>query len=126
MSHITAVREVLTSSSAVTALLGARLYPEELPQNVALPAAVLTLVSDVGRDAFDTQASSVLRNARVQIDIYDRDFDGAEAAANAVDDALQAKKSASFSALQADRRHFLEKETKLYRVSMDFSVWRGR
>ena len=126
MSHIKAVREVLEADTAVFALVGKRFFPEVLPQNVTLPAAVLTLVSDVGQDAFRTNAASVLRNARVQVDLYARDFDECEAAADAVDDAMQANHGPSFSARQSNRQHFFEKQTNLYRVSLDFSVWRGR
>jgi hypothetical protein len=125
VSHIKAVRQVLTSSSAVTALMGQRFFPELLPQNVAMPAAVLTLVSDVPNDVLAPAPGSTLFNARVQVDVYDKDFDVAEGAAKAIRDALGAKRSSTFSATQVDRRHFFERETNLYRVSLDFSVWRG-
>lgn len=125
MSHVVAVQTVLLATPAVVALVGTRIYPGVMPQNVVMPALVLTVVTDVGEDTFDSDAATVLRNARVQIDGYAEQYKDAEAAMNAVDDAMQAQ-SAEFKAYRADRRDLYETPTRLHRISMDFSVWRGR
>ena len=63
-----ALRAKLAATSAVTALVSTRIYPDELPQGSTLPAIRYSLISDVP----DRHVPG-FREARVQVSIYDDD-----------------------------------------------------
>ncbi len=63
-----ALRAKLEATSAVTALVSTRIYPDELPQGSALPAIRYSLISDIP----DRHVPG-FREARVQVSVYDDD-----------------------------------------------------
>lgn len=64
----TAVRAKLVADSPLAALVGTRIYADELPQGCTYPAIRFTLVSDV-----PDRAVPGFREARVQVSVYDDD-----------------------------------------------------
>jgi hypothetical protein len=81
-----AIKQKLDGTTAVNDLLGGRLYPGELPKRVTFPAARYTLVSDVGD--FQMRGPTDLRQARIQIDVFDPSMDDAFALASKIETAL--------------------------------------
>lgn len=81
-----AIKSRLDADAAVNALLDGRLYPSELPQGVAMPAARYTLVSDVSD--FHHSGATNLRLARVQIDVVSTSYDAAYDLARKIETSL--------------------------------------
>lgn len=67
------------------------------------------------------QGPSNLQNTRVQVDVYARTMQLAEAAADAADVAMRAGPWAS--CVQVSATDMYEAEVRLYRVVRDFSLW---
>lgn len=77
-----AVATRLLAISAVTALVGTRIYTEKLPQAVTTPAVLIQLV----HEPTDYHLRGGLRDrARVQVDAYVAESDGADAHATVLD-----------------------------------------
>lgn len=125
MSPGEAVRAALVANGTLMALVGGRIYAGRMPQNVTLPAVVYTGISNVPEETFESQPATVLSNARVQVDCYAARYEVAHQVAEVVDDVLSAL-SGDMTASRLDSRDIYENETSLHRVSVDFSVWRGR
>lgn len=83
-----ATRTKLIGTSAVAAILGTRVYPDQLPQAATLPAAVYFVVS--GNEEVDLAGTTGVTHARVQIDCYAVTRLAANALATAVRNALAA------------------------------------
>lgn len=81
------VRAVLTASAPVSAIVGARVYPIELPQAPTLPAIVLT--PNGSYDERHLQGHNRYPLAGVIIDVCAATFKGADDLAEAVLTALQ-------------------------------------
>jgi len=81
-----AVYAILTEDAAVGALVGTRVYPQAIPQDVGLPATAYARISTkrVKRHG----GSSGLKRARVQVNSTAREYDEAKAVAAAVCGAL--------------------------------------
>lgn len=81
-----AMRHRLTTTSAVAAILGTRVYPDKLPQGATLPAAVYYGISGID----EPQLSGLLGRAeqRIQIDAYATTRTAANALALAIRNAL--------------------------------------
>lgn len=112
------------SPSAVTLLVGNRVYYVKAPQNVLRPYVVYTLISGVPQNQLD--GTPGIENYRVQIDAYVDETAGPDAA--------KALFKACRDELEWDNRahciseNFIdfEDDTKLYRASGDFSLWLNR
>lgn len=110
---------VLSGSSAVSAVVSARIYPLVLPQDVTLPA--ITYVRISGGQVNSMGGYSGLENPRMQIDVWGATYTAAKTLAALVHAAMSA--ATTFSALLISDMDLYEDDTKIYRVSMDFSVW---
>lgn len=123
------LRSVVLAASPVAALVAARMYPVELPQNSAMPAILYTIVSEVGEHS--SQHAQNLSMARVQIDSWGVDFDSANDLAGKVRQAIDGYKGAlgASSGLTAQaiffssRQDIYEPIPKLFRVLHDYFVW---
>lgn len=67
-----------------------------------------------------TTGASNIQNTRVQIDAYARDYAGADALATAIEAAVIAS---GLTGVKLTEQDFFEDDTKLYRISQDFSLW---
>ena len=81
-----ATRTKLIGTSAVAALLGTRIYPDQLPQSPTLPAAVYYGIS--GTDEPRLSGLAGFATERIQIDAYASTRLAANALALAIRDAL--------------------------------------
>jgi hypothetical protein len=131
------VRERLLATSAVTALVGTRIYMLVLPQRVTYPAIRVQLVDEPVR--YHLRGEDGSRRARVQIDAYDQPvgstdpYAGASAVADAVRTALSGQRFTEASSpvtlevtgvLFVGRRPLYEPdELRIVRVSQDAIVW---
>lgn len=61
-----ALRQLLTSHAPLTALVGSRIYWDEIPQDTARPCIVMYVVSSV--PGYHQQGQDALTPSRVQID----------------------------------------------------------
>lgn len=110
------VYAVLSGAAAVTAIVGSGIYLARMEQGAALPALVFQRIS--------TTPSSTLSGinpttrARLQVDAWAETFAEADALAAAARAALLLSKS-----IWLDQRYLFENDTRVHRVSMDFSVW---
>ncbi len=68
-----------------------------------------------------TLGASDVQNTRVQIDAYAREYPAVDALACAIAAAV----GGGFNGVKLSEQDFFEDETKLYRISQDFSVWGG-
>lgn len=117
---------MLIAAPAVSALVGARIYPSVAPQGVARPFVVLTLVSAVPSHTHDGLPADLLEAARVQVDTYGTEYDATHTVAKAVDDVLGALAGTPLSATRESMRDGYEPETALHRVTADYFVYRTR
>lgn len=86
----------LSADSAILALLGSdgkvRIYPDELPQGTAYPAARYTLIGEL--DQMASQGPLELTRLRYQIDCYALKTKDARAASRAIRNRLRGHKGA--------------------------------
>ena len=112
---------VLEAAAAVKTLTGDenRIYPQILPQKPDLPAITHTRIGGAPVSSFDGQDG--LDNGLYQLDCWAETAKAArqlaDAVAAAIDDA-----AALGSTLESVVNDY-EEDTRLYRVSMDFSFW---
>lgn len=116
----------LTAAPAVSALVGTRVFPSELPQEEAVPALVYSVVYDRPESTLTGVAAELLRAARVQVDAYARTYTAAKALEAAVTSALAdlSEPSPGLSVVQDSARDLFDHETRFHRVLMEFTVWR--
>jgi hypothetical protein len=112
------------SPSAVSALVGSRVYYVKAPQSVTRPYVVYSLVAGVPQNQLE--GTPGIQQYRVQVDAYVDETAGADAA--------RALIQACRDELEwGDRAHCIsenfiafEEDTKLFRASGDFSLWLNR
>jgi hypothetical protein len=114
------VHDTLVGAPAVADLVVGRVFPNVIKQGVVMPAIRYTVVDDLPTNVLSGAAT--LRRARVQVDAFARSYLGAHALADAVAGALGAITGPAVTALELSRRDGYEDETKLHRVSLDFSM----
>lgn len=119
------VKAKLAADAAVIAIVEDRIYPNVLPAEVQLPALVYFVVDSVPQSSMDGVASGALANARVQVDMYSRDYDEVHDLAEKVTDVVDAER-VSFTAWEIDTRDLWDVELQAHRVSRDFAIWAGR
>lgn len=95
-----------------------RVWPVLSVQPATTPYLIYSVISDVPLVTLDGPNGT--DNLRVQIDAYADSYGAAKALAKRVKDAMQ---GAAFINTPLSSRDLSEPEEKLYRVSMDFSVW---
>lgn len=119
--------EALTEDDGVEALVGSRIFPNELPQAQSdeelVPALVYTVIYDPKASTF---TSATLRAARMQIDVYARTVKEAGSVQTEVERVIGAMRAPSpgLSAVQETARSFFDAATRYHRVEMEFTIWR--
>ncbi len=87
-------------------------------QNTAPPYLVWQRIISSTNNS--TTGASSVQNTRVQIDAYAGTYPAAETLANAIEAAIAA---CGIAGIKLSEQDFFEDDTKLYRVSQDFSLW---
>ena len=116
----------LSTYAGLAALVGTRVYPLRLPESLVLPAVVYTRITGERESAIASDVG--LAHGVWQFDAWAAKYDGARTVADEVLGALKRQEftAASVDVLEAllEREHELyEPEARLYRVSMDLTVW---
>jgi hypothetical protein len=93
----------LSGSTAVTAILGTRIYPQVVPQGASYPNARFTIISDVILHASTGDTS--LRQASIQVDCYSANsYSGAIDIAEAITKQLNTN-STTFGSISVENSH---------------------
>lgn len=127
------MRVKLAATTAVTTLVSTRIYYGNAVQGASFPYIVLNRISTDGIGVSAGQNASKTTNVRMQVDLWDDDYEGTKNLADAVRAALfgwtdpTADPSVG-SCLLIDESDDLESPATggtrpLYRVSQDYSVW---
>lgn len=74
MSAEQIMHTVLTAATAVTAVVGARIYPGELPQGTAMPALGISHISTVQVPRIDASAPQTLVQSRIEVTVLSKDY----------------------------------------------------
>lgn len=123
---MTTEREMLRiqvlNQPGVTALIGARLFPQTLPQGAAMPAVTLTRISRVGDQG---QTGPGLPVTRWQFDCWGATQAEADAVAEALIGALDARRDVvpGVSFVENDVDGY-EPTTTRWRRIVDVMIWR--
>lgn len=110
----------LTAHAGVSALVGTRIYPLLMPQTPVLPAITYQRIS--AEHIASIGGHSGLENPRIQIDIWALSYNTSKALAAQVRAALTESMD-GFAALLLTDLDDYEPETRIYRCSLDFSLW---
>ena len=109
----------LTGHAGLSALVGTRVFPVILPQNVTLPAVRYQRIT--GGQVTAHSGYTGLENPRYQIDAWANTFDAARAIAKQI--RLAMTSATTFTAIVLTDFDDYEPEKNLFRISLDFSVW---
>lgn len=123
VSATTELVGVLEAASAVTALVGARIYPMTLPQGVTLPAIRYRVIDDV--PVLSQSGNSNLSQPRVQLTCCATTYAGAEAVARALRATLHGKTILGQAAWVAVDQDDFDPVTEQYLRYVDVLFWRA-
>jgi hypothetical protein len=98
-----------------------RAYPDELPQQVQLPALVYFVVA--GTDDFHLQGRSGLVIRLVQVDAYAGTRLSADASIRDAVELMVASTSFQVNAISIPPVDDFEPDTRRYRASREFTLW---
>jgi hypothetical protein len=112
------------SPSAVSTLVGSRVYYVKAPQGVIRPYIVYSLV--VGTPENQLDGPPGMENYRVQVDAYVDETSGADAARDLFMACLNELEWGNRAQCISENFIAFEEDTKLFRASGDFSLWLNR
>lgn len=120
----------LSTYAGLVSLIGARVYPDRIPQGATLPCLVYQRI-DTARDlSHDTSGiGSDLAHPRFQFNAWATTKSSAKAINEQVRSALNGKRGTIATgvsinaALVADERYRYETETTLHTYESDFFIW---
>jgi len=112
------IYSVLAADSAVAALVGTRIHPILLPQNVIMPAISYQRITTVPQNGL--QGHHSIDQVRVQVDSWASTYAGAKSLAAAVRVAMYLTPLFALTVMELDD---YDHEEKIYRVIQDFSIW---
>jgi len=122
---------VLSADVATQALVGTRIYPNEIPQGAQLPAIVYHVVSDIPESSFTGRVETTTSSARVQIDCHARAlgsvgaYAGAHAVAACVLNVIGNLARSDLSGfVDSAARDIYDNATQYHIVQQDFTIWR--
>lgn len=118
--------KILKTDASISALLGERIYPGRLPQDIHLPAICVTQLGD--DHGYTQQGPEHFVRALVQIDCYGEQYAQAILAAEYTQASIDGYKgnwetSRIGGVFLQDVRDDYEVDIKVYRVSHDYVVW---
>lgn len=79
-----AIVSLLGAAGPVTALVGTRIYPLQVPQDAVLPALVFETISDTPLDRLDAAAAYNLVQARISVSVVASHYADVKAVLSAV------------------------------------------
>jgi hypothetical protein len=118
---------LLTANAGVTALVGTRVYPVQLPQAPTTPAVSYQLISEHREGSF--AGPSGLPGTLIQVDSWSDTYLGVKTLATAVRLALDGYQGtpAGGDRIQAsileNQSDIFEPDVKLFRVLQEFRLW---
>lgn len=121
----------LSTTPAIAALCAARVYPNDLPQDITLPAVTYQIVSAPIESTHDEVVGQSLAHATYQIDAWATTYATAAAVARQIHLALHTFRGAvpgtpMFQVnlcLRTSKRPNKDPETGLYWISQDYEIW---
>ena len=121
----------ILAQSAITALVGQRVYFVQAPQDVTKPYIVVTKISGVREHSHD--GSNHLARPRFQLSAFSTTYANAKSIASALQTALQGYKGtmggtggvAVGAVFYEDETDLYEENTGLYQVALDFFITHG-
>jgi hypothetical protein len=118
----TAIFTVLSTSSAVSALAGTRVYPAVLPKDPTLPAVVYKFVGGSNQPTMDTPGK---QRARLQLDCFGETYSDAITLRKAVVQTLAGYRSAAFQSqvLNATADDGFDQDLLQYVAIADAVIW---
>lgn len=122
-----AVYSILTADSTLSALVGTRIYPNVVPQDVTLPAVAYQRIS-TSRVYSHSPGVSQLARPRFQFTSVARSYSDVKAVANALRGALDAYGGTAasvlvFTMLSQNEFDTFSDDGDLHTVRQDFYVW---
>lgn len=111
----------LSTVAAITAITSARIYPVILPPGTAAAFPAITYLRVSGDRIYSLSGYSTLENPRMQVDCWSTSFETTKGLADEVRQAMD--NATAFASILISDQDLYEDEMKLYRISMDFSVW---
>lgn len=99
-------------------LVSGRCYPLVAPDKPTFPYITFQVVSNIPNVTLNGRNAT--ENRRLQIDIWDRSYGGSKTLEGSVKTAMD---SAAFVNVPVLYSETYEVDTKVYRVSMDYSIW---
>ena len=121
MTAETALVARLGSTAAVTALVGARIYPMLVPQTAALPAIAYQKISPGFLSTL--RRTLGLAGPRIQVNSWASSYKDAKAVARAVRNSLNGYDANGVAALLIDERDLMNPDGPRHAVSQDYSIW---
>lgn len=124
MAHLEShIFTLLTTAPAVTAIVGARVFPKVLPPKTRLPALTFERVS--GNYDADLEGVTGTANPRIQVSCWAMGYEQAKDLAKAVRTAMNAATDAAngFTALTLSDGDLYEDAQHYHCVWVDFSTW---
>lgn len=115
------LRAHLLADGTITGYIGERIFPMVRPESSALPALSYLRIAGVPQTDLDGDDGNLL-NIRMQIDAWSKTHDEAKLIAEAVRLRMQTAAS-TFKAVMLLDQDFYEDDSRVFRVSMDFSCW---
>lgn len=109
----------LSTTTALTALVGTRIYPLVLPQAAAFPAVTYQRVG-AGRD-YHLGGFGNLDRASIQMDVWSTSYGSVKPCSTVLIAAMEG--ATAFKAECDDITDLYEDVAQMYRVSLDFSIW---
>ena len=124
-----AVRNILVSNAAITALIASRIYPLILPQGSPFPAVTYNIVSNNPLHCKNGAASQ--DEIRLSLNIWSRKYEEAEAIAeasrNALDNYAGISKGQTINKIQIiNEVDLYEEEPNVYHKVLDFKILKQR
>jgi hypothetical protein len=120
MSLESKIYTVLSGSTALTAVVGSRIYPEHRQQADALPAVVYNRAG--GLRVNSLSGYSGLENAMIEVTVYAASIDTRREVGDLVTSSLTAANV--FKCIQTDSpSDFYDDMSETYERSINFSVW---
>lgn len=121
--------KILKTDTALNTLLGERIYPVRLPQDVRMPAMCINRINDV-EHGYTQQGPDHFVESILQIDCYGEQYVQAVLAAEYTQAAIDGYKGAWNTSpvggvFLQDARTEYEETTNIYRVSQDYRIFYG-
>lgn len=112
------IYDLLSNDATVSATVGTKIYPDIAPQTTSFPYVVYQEISTTPTD--DKDGTSKLDSIRLQIDMYDDNYDDIETLATAIRDALD-RQTGTIQSVAVDKIIFSNEVSGNYDI--DMNIW---